>query len=281
MKPQDKVRTAVVSGQFYLEDPQALRKQIRRFLAAGQGRPDPDVCALIVPHAGYDYSGQVAAEAYKLVEGRKFDAVVVIAFLHRLFLQGVLVDDVAAYETPLGRVPVDREFAREIQMCHPLFRNAMPGRLEEHSLEVQIPFLQETVPGLKIVPIYIGAQNITSITTLAAALAKILVGRNVLVVATTDLSHFHSYEVASRKDKALIAMFEEGNAEAIYDAYAKEEAEACGMGPVLTSILLAKKMKWAGPRLIRYANSGDVTGDRSSVVGYAAMAFTGKGTGSQ
>jgi len=273
MKTQDKVRTAVVSGQFYPEEPELLRKKVRQFLTAAKSVPSPDVRALIVPHAGYDYSGQVAAEAYKSAEGRKFDSVVIIAFLHRMFLQGVLVDDVTAYETPLGRVPVDRELARQIQMFHPLFQDALPGRLQEHSLEVQIPFLQETIPGLKIVPIYMGVQNITNSTLLAEALAKTLVGRNTLVVATTDLSHFHSYETALRKDKALIALFEKGNAEAIYDAYAKEEAEACGMGPVLTSILLAKKMKWSGPHLVRYANSGDVTGDRSSVVGYTAMVF--------
>lgn len=273
MQTQGKVRTAVVSGQFYPEDPKVLEGTVRRFLAAARSVPDPDARALIVPHAGYDYSGQVAAEAYKLIEGRRFDSVVIIAFLHRVFLQGVLVDDVVAYETPLGRVPVNRELVREIQKRQPFFQNAISGHLEEHSLEVQIPFLQETVPGLKIVPVYIGVQNITNATALADALAGALADRNVLVVATTDLSHFHSYETASAKDKALIAMLEKGNVEAIYDAYAREETEACGMGPVLTSILLARKMKWSGPRLLRYANSGDVTGDRSSVVGYAAMAY--------
>jgi len=275
MKTQEKIRTAVVSGQFYSEEPGVLKKKIRQFLAAAKGVSSPDVRALIVPHAGHDYSGQVAAEAYKLVEGRKFDAVVIIAFLHRVFLQGVLVDDVTAYETPLGRVPVDRELVREIQASHSLFQNVISGRFEEHSLEVQIPFLQETIPHLKIIPIYIGAQNITNSTILAEALAKILADRNILVVATTDLSHFHPYEAASGMDRSLIAMFEKGNVEAIYDAYIQESAEACGMGPVLTSLLLAKKMKWSGPRLVRYANSGDVTGDRSSVVGYAAMAYRG------
>jgi AmmeMemoRadiSam system protein B len=273
MKAHEKIRAAVVSGQFYPEEPGILKKKIREFLSRSKNVPDPEVRAIIVPHAGYDYSGQVAAEAYKLVEGRKFEAVVIIAFLHRVFLQGVLVDDVPAYEMPLGRVPVDRKMAQQLQMVHPLFRETPPGRLEEHSLEVQIPFLQETIPSLKIVPIYIGDQHITNITLLAEALATVIAGRNVLVVATSDLSHFHSYEAASRMDKALIAMFEQGNAEAIYDAYAKEEIEACGMGPVLTSILLARKLGWSGPRLIRYANSGDVTGDHGSVVGYAAMAY--------
>ncbi len=273
MTNQETVRTAMVSGQFYPKEPESLKKKVRKFLTTAGHVPDPDVRSLIVPHAGYDYSGQVAAEAYKFVEGRTFDSVVIIAFLHRVFLQGVLIDDVAAYETPLGRVSVDRELVREIQGFHPLFRNAMPDSLEEHSLEVQIPFLQETIPGLKIVPIYIGVQNITSSAILADALAKTLADRNILVVATTDLSHFHSYETAFAKDRSLIAMFEKGNAEAIYGAYVEGEAEACGMGPVLTSILLAKKMNWSGPRLIRYSNSGDVTRDRSSVVGYAAMAF--------
>ena len=276
MKNEERVRKAVVSGQFYPGDPRDLKDKIRQFLTQSQSHPDDHVRALIVPHAGYDYSCQVAAEAYKLVEGRQFECVVVIAFLHRMFLQGVLVDDVAVYETPLGRVPVDRELVREIHTFHPLFRNVMPGRIEEHSLEVQIPFLQETIPGLKIVPIYIGVQDITNIAVLADALAGALKSRNALVVATTDLSHFHPYETASRKDKTLLAMFEEGNAEAIYDAYAKEEAEACGMGPVLSLILLARKMGWSGPSLIRYANSGDVTGDKKSVVGYAAMAFREK-----
>jgi AmmeMemoRadiSam system protein B len=273
MKAQEKVRVAVVSGQFYPDDPRILQQQIQRFLSRSGSRSDPMVRALIIPHAGYDYSGQIAAEAYKLVEDRKFDSVVIIAFLHRVFLRGVLVDDVSAYETPLGRVPVDRDLTQEIRASHPIFQNAMPDRLEEHSLEVQIPFLQETVPGLRIVPIYIGVQDSTNITALAEVLAKTLRDRNVLVVATTDLSHFHPFGAACEMDKALIARFEKGDAEAIYDAYAKGEIEACGMGPVLTSILLAKKMKWSGPSLIRYANSGDVTGERSSVVGYAAMAY--------
>ncbi len=273
METREKVRTSVVSGQFYPDDPQILRNQIKGFFARSSSSPQEDVCALIVPHAGYDYSGQVAADAYRLIEARKFESVVVIAFLHRMYLRGVLVDDVEAYETPLGRVPVDRERVREIQACDPLFRNTVPGQIEEHSLEVQIPFLQMTVPQLKIVPVYIGVQDITNITVLAGALAKTCENRNTLVVATTDLSHFYPYELAVKKDTALIKKFEEGNAEALYDSYVKEESEACGMAPVLSLIQLARRLGWNGPRLIRYMNSGDVTGDKKSVVGYAAMAF--------
>ena len=282
MKPQERVRQAVVSGQFYSGDPAALKEQVRDLLARARSKPDPEVRGLIVPHAGYDYSGRVAAEAYKTVQGRKFDAVVVIAFLHRIFLPGVLVDDAEYYETPLGRVPVNQELARKLRVFHPLLQGKFDGRLEEHSLEVQLPFLQEVIPDLKIVPIFFGEQDLRNITALAGALAKEIKGRNVLVVATSDLSHFHPYGTAVKKDKGLIAMLERGDFEAVGKASVTEKAEACGMAPLLTMLKLSKEMGWKGPALLRYENSGDVTGERNSVVGYAAMAFKrekGLGTG--
>lgn len=273
MKEQGKVRKPFVSGQFYPDEPHVLEHQIKNFLSRASTKSNPDVHALIVPHAGYDYSGQIAAEAYKMIEGRTFDSVVIIAFLHHLFLRGVWVDDVDAYETPLGSVSVDRELVHKIKGFHPLLAHAFAGRLEEHSLEVQIPFLQTVLPGLKIVPVYIGMQDRGTAKALAEGLAEGIKEKNVLVVATTDLSHFYPYQIAVAKDQKVISLFESGNVEAIYEAYQKEEAEACGMGPVLTLLSLAKKMNWRGPSLIRYANSGDVTGERGSVVGYAAMAF--------
>lgn len=273
MKPQGRVRAAVVSGQFYPGVPAALKGQIRQLLAQARSQTDPKVRGLIVPHAGYDYSGPVAAEAYKTVQGRKFDAVIIVAFLHRCFLPGVLVDDAEFYETPLGRVPVDQEIVRKLRAFHPLLQGEFKGRLEEHSLEVQLPFLQEVIPGLKIVPVFLGTQNIHNITVLAGALVKVTEALETLVVATSDLSHFHPYETAVQKDKRLMALFERADFEAIYDAYTKEEVEACGMGPMLTLLKLSKARGWKGPSLIRYENSGDVTGERGSVVGYAAMSF--------
>ena len=273
---KEKIRQAVVSGQFYPDNPQMLTEQIKTFLAKANTRPDFDVKALIVPHAGYDYSGQVAAEAYKKVQGRRFGSVILVAFLHRVFLPGVLVDDADVYETPLGRVPVDLELVEELRNFHPLLNQTVKGSLQEHSLEVQLPFLQKTIPDLKIVPIYIGVQDMANVTALAEALAQAIKNKNVLVVVTTDLSHFHPYAVAVEKDRKTIEMFEKGNAEAINGAATREEAEACGIGPVLTALLLAKKMDWKGPELVCYANSGDVTGERGSVVGYASMVFTGK-----
>ena len=271
---KENIRKASVSGQFYPSDPSKLKKEIRKFLAQVHSRPDPEVTALIVPHAGYPYSGPVAAEAYKTVEGRKFESVVVVAFLHQVFLPGVLVDAVDFYETPLGRVPVDHELAKKLRTFHPALDTAPPGDLQEHSLEVQLPFLQEMIPDLKIVPVYIGEQSRENIEALAGALEKYLAGRNSLVVFSTDLSHFHPYETAVQMDQKAIKMIERGDAAELAQASQKGGVEACGLGPVCVSLFLARKMGWRGPSLIRYANSGDVTGDRRSVVGYAAMAFT-------
>ncbi len=276
---EKKIRHAGVSGQFYPSEPPLLKKQIRTFLDQSRFKTDPAVRAIIVPHAGYPYSGQVAAEAYRTVVGRTFESVILIAFLHRVFLQGILVDDVDFYETPLGRIPVDRPKVQKLRQSHPLLNASVRGHLEEHSLEVQLPFLQETVQGLKIVPIYMGMQDLSNAMALADVLAKELKGKNILVVATTDLSHFYPYEVAVEKDKKVIALFEQSHVEEIHKAYSYEEAEACGMGPVLSLLLLAEKMDWGKSELLAYANSGDVTGDRSSVVGYAAMALKEKNAG--
>jgi len=267
-------RKASVSGQFYPSDSRKLRKEIQKFLSQAHSRPDTEVTAIIVPHAGYSYSGPVAAEAYKTVKGRNFESVVIVAFLHQVFLPGVLVDDVDFYETPLGRVPVDRELVKKIRAFHPALDTAPPGDLQEHSLEVQLPFLQEVIPDLKIVPVYIGEQSKDNIEALAGALGKHLKGKNALVVFSTDLSHFHPYDEAVSMDQKVIKMIEQSDVTELVRANQTGTVEACGLGPICASLFLARKMGWSGPSLLRYANSGDVTGDHRSVVGYAAMVFT-------
>jgi AmmeMemoRadiSam system protein B len=263
-----------VAGQFYPEDPDALKEEIKSFLAGARSSHDPKVRGLIVPHAGYMYSGGVAAEAYKTVEGRSFDVVVIVAFLHRVFLRGVLVDDVDFYETPLGRVPVDKKLAGLIRESDPHLKEDIKGApIEEHSLEVQVPFLQAAVKDFKIVPIYMGEHSLENAKAIASALGKLLAGKNALVVISTDLSHFYPYETAVQKDKKLIELVQQGDVMKIARASQAGGAEACGLGPVISSLLLAKELGWRGPELIYYANSGDVTGDKRSVVGYAAMAY--------
>ncbi|MFA6600189.1 MAG: AmmeMemoRadiSam system protein B [Candidatus Omnitrophota bacterium] len=267
----EKVRPPAVSGQFYPGSAGALEKEIRGFLAGASSMPDPAVRALIVPHAGYPYSGRIAAEAYKTVQGRNFDTVVILGFSHHVPFRGIYVDDHDAYETPLGRVRVDVEMARALRALHPVLQDRPSGSFEEHSVEVQVPFIQEALKGASIVPVYMGEQSAANAAILGDALAKTIAGKNVLVVVSTDLSHFHPYDEAVRKDRACIALIEASDEPGFLTASEQGAIEACGSGPVLALLALQKKMGWSAPALLSYANSGDVTGDRGRVVGYAAM----------
>ena len=270
------MRKPSVSGQFYPSSPEELRPLIRTYLENASSFSDSSVKALIVPHAGYPYSGQVAAEAYQTVAGQSYEAVIILGFTHRVPFHGVFVDTNDAYETPLGRVPVDQPLAEEIRRHDPFLRGGPPGgMLPEHSIEVQIPFLQEVLSPLKIVPIYMSRQDMDSARIVAEAVAGVLRSRRILVVASTDLSHFHSYDAAAKMDQAFIARVEQADIEAIAVETDASKIEACGTGPVLALLMLGEAMGWPPPRLLRYANSGDVTGDRRQVVGYGAMAIYG------
>jgi hypothetical protein len=273
MKPRSKVRSAVVSGQFYSDMPKVLRGDIEAFLDRAVSAPDPSVRGIIVPHAGYMYSGPVAAEAYRAIRGASVDTVVIVSFLHRVFIQGILVDDADFYETPLGRIPVERELCAAIRAEAPCFAEAVEGDLNEHSLEVQLPFLQFAIGDFSVVPVYMGEQSVANARALSDALAKHLTGRRALVVFSTDLSHFHPYHEAVRMDQKFIRMTGDRDFMKLCRSSDSGEIEACGLGPVITSLMLAETLGWDGPRLLKYANSGDVTGDKSSVVGYAAMVY--------
>lgn len=270
------VRQPCVSGQFYPGSAGELQTLIRTYLENASSAPDPSVKALIVPHAGYPYSGQVAAEAYKTVAGQSYDAVIILGFTHRVPFHGVFVDTHDVYETPLGRVPVDQALAEEIRRQAPLLRGGPPGGIfEEHSIEVQIPFLQEVLSPLKIVPIYMSRQDMDSARVVAEAVAGVLRDRRILVVTSTDLSHFHSHDAATKMDRTFISLAERSDIEAIAAGTGSGKIEACGTGPVLALLMIGEAMGWQAPRLLRYANSGDVTGDHRRVVGYAAMVIDG------
>lgn len=271
------VRMPVVSGQFYPGNAGELRSLVQTYLGRATAASDPDVRGLIVPHAGYPYSGPVAAEAYKSITGRAYDAVILIGFTHRTPFRGVYVDRHDAYETPIGQVPVDQSLAEAIRADNPLLNGGPAGEgLDEHSLEVQIPFLQTVLNPLKIVPIYMSRQDAESARILARAIAKAITGKNVLVVASTDLSHYHPYEEAVRMDRGFVALAEKGDISELAAATQSGQVEACGAGPVMALLMLVEEMGWERPKLLRYANSGDITGTRGQVVGYAAMAVDAK-----
>ena len=265
------IRHSVIAGQWYPGEPRQLRAMIDGFLAAVDTAPLPgELVGLIVPHAGYVYSGQVAAYAYAQLKGRKFNRVVVVSPVHRLYLGTLATTDKAYYETPLGLVPVDQEMVQALAVRQHLNRVAEDM---EHSLEIQLPFLQHTLGEFRLMPVMMGDQDRQSAAELGAALAEVIGTEPVLLVASTDLSHFHSYNAAVDLDQEIIRHIVALDAQGLARAVETDRGEACGAGPVMAVMTAALKLKAGRAVLLKYLNSGDVTGDRSSVVGYAAAAL--------
>lgn len=273
------VRQPAVAGQFYPEQPVELRRMVEQFLAeATEPQLQGEVVALVAPHAGYIYSGKVAAYSYALLKGRKFDRVVVIAPSHFESFPFNSVFSGDAYVTPLGKVPVDKEFASQLAKMNPLIQLSSRGHAPtqqqgEHALEVQLPFLQCTIGDFKLVPIVMGDQTYEIERALGVALAKMVKGTNTLIVASSDLSHYHPYEEASTIDHKTLKAIEEWDYLSMSQNFARRVWEACGGGPIVATMIAAERMGATQAKLLKYANTGDVTGDHSRVVGYGAVAL--------
>jgi len=268
---KDEVRRPAVAGSFYPADPQTLSRQVREFLSrAPKERVVGDIIALISPHAGYMYSGQVAAHAFRLVEDMKFDAVVVIAPSHRSYFQGASVYDRGGFETPLGFLPVEKELCQKLKEGSNLIQYVPQAHAQEHALEVQLPFLQETLGPFNLVPIVIGEQSYRTCQIVGQTVAKATMGKKVLLVASTDLSHFHSYDEAVKRDNLILEDLRHFDSQKLAQDLDSGKGEACGGGPVLAVMVAAKEKGANRIQVLKYLNSGDVTGDRSSVVGYAS-----------
>ena len=277
------VRLPAVAGLFYPREPRQLKRALARFLDAAPTRDATHLRALIAPHAGYDYSGPVAASGYKLLAGREYRTVIVLAASHYADFEGVSVPVTDAYQTPLGTVPVSplaRELAKEKPFvlepcCHVqrpqwshLAPNPVPAPGEdtpetwEHSVEVQVPFLQRTLKNFALLPVMFGDADPAVV---AQRLAP-LVDEHTLVVTSTDLSHYHDYDEARARDLRCV------KAICDLDFQGLTPQDACGRLPVLALMHLAKLKGWK-PELLDYRNSGDTAGDKRRVVGYAAIAF--------
>jgi AmmeMemoRadiSam system protein B/AmmeMemoRadiSam system protein A len=269
-----KVRRPAVAGSFYPGSEATLREDVRSMLdKAAPSKIDGKVIGLICPHAGYVYSGQIAADAYSTIGGKQFDAVIVVAPSHRVAFRGSSIYSEGRYATPLGQVELEADLAEAIAKADPSFSSRADAHDEEHSLEVQVPFLQMAVRDLKLVPIVMGDQSFDAAKRLAAAIADASRAKNVLLVASTDLSHFHDYDEAVRLDRVVIDRIKAYDPEGLADDLGAEKCEACGGGPVVAVMLAARELGATKSVILRYANSGDVTGDRSRVVGYLAAAL--------
>lgn len=276
------IRKPAVAGQFYTADPAALRREIESYLEQAEvdDAPAGEIIAIVSPHAGYMYSGRVAAHGYNLVRGRDYETVVVIAPSHVEYFDFCSVFEGDSYITPLGEIPVDRETVDLLTSKHDLVRKSGKGhsfgRLGrgEHSLEVQLPFLQVSLGEFQLVPIVMGNQDHSCIRALGETLGETLSGKRALIVASTDLSHFHSDSRAKELDRVFIEALRRFEPETMHESVHDRKTEACGGGPTIAAMIAARMLGATGCTVLDYATSGDVTGDKGSVVGYVSAVMS-------
>ncbi|MFH1681715.1 MAG: AmmeMemoRadiSam system protein B, partial [Candidatus Eisenbacteria bacterium] len=277
------VRPEAVAGSFYPADPAELRRAIEYYLEDAVSRPVQDPLALVAPHAGYIYSAQIAADAYKQVEGLDVSTVVILGTNHTVpSFRGAALWAEGSFRTPLGEVPVDEEFARSLMRSDGRFVFRKDAHEREHSVEVQVPFVQVLFPKAKIVPLVVGSGDLDLCAALGDAIADAAAGRKVLLVASSDLSHYPAYEDAVEIDTRVLRAIAEGDLEEVKGTIDREMNRgapglstcACGEGPVLTAMRAAKRLNRGRGTVISYANSGDAAiGDPGRVVGYGAVVF--------
>ena len=278
-----KVREAAVAGSFYPSDPKALSAMIDDLLARVSGPPVTDqILAVVAPHAGYEYSGSVAAYTYAALKGRKFSRVVVIAPSHHVGFDFTSIYEGDAYATPLGNVPVDKAFARQLVKMSSTMQLSAQGHDPtsaggEHAIEVELPWLQTVLGDFELVPIVMGDQSYESSRALGVALAKLIKSEgkegDTLVLASSDLSHFHPYDDAEKIDHKTLNALNAWDYFSMSRNFQSRVWEACGGAPIVATMIYAERMGANQARVLKYENSGDVTGDHSRVVGYSADVF--------
>jgi MEMO1 family protein len=271
-----RVRPAAVAGTWYPDEPQALRAAVDGYLAAVAPTPVPGrLVALVSPHAGLRYSGAVAAHAYALLRGRTDLTVVMIGPSHRLAFDGVSVYARGAFATPLGEIPIDEPAAEALLQAGEGMSDEEGPHRAEHSLEMQLPFLQRIVPGLRLVPLLMGRQSRLEVDSLADALARALAGRDVLLVASSDLSHYHPAPLANELDALVVGDVDAFDPERLMDRLEAAPGHACGGGPMVAVLKAARTLGATRATVLRYADSGDAgEHDKSRVVGYLSAALS-------
>ncbi len=272
----DPLRRSMIAGSWYSGRPSELRAQINLFFDRVDPQQTPgEVVGLIAPHAGYTYSGQVAACAYKLIRGHSYDAVIVVGPSHRASFRGVSIFNRGAYETPLGVVPVHAELADGIAAQSSAVSALLDAHMQEHNaIEIQLPFLQVALGQFHLVPLLMADQSADTCEELAGAIVHAIGHRKVLLVASSDLSHDHAYDEAVRMDGIALRCMQKMDAPGLLKELAKGTTEACGGGPSAVVIMTARRLGADRAEILKYANSGDVVGDRRSrIVGYASVAF--------
>jgi len=273
MGPSESIRESVAAGSFYPASPYGLRSQINEFLDNAELSDLKNIKAIVCPHAGYIYSGQVAAYSYRQIAGKKFDSVFLIAPSHSEYFDFSSIYSGDAYRTPLGLVYIDKERSKILADKSERIKLSLYGHRDEHSLEVQLPFLQVLFEDIKIVPIVIGQQSSQNIKELGNSIGELFKNEKILIVASTDLSHYHPYDIAVTLDQKVNKLISDFDLEALMTEFITNNAEMCGGGPVISAMIASKILSANTSKILNYKNSGDVSGDKSAVVGYLAAAF--------
>lgn len=263
---------AAFKGKYYPKSTPILRRDVDHFLKNCEERlVHGKILGLIVPHGKYKVSGQIAAYAYHLLRGKAIDTVIIIGPSHNLSFPGLSIYAKNYYSTPLGKVPINTELAEKLIIENDFITSFPDAHLKEHSIEVQLPFLQRTLQDFKILPILTGNNDADYYLPLTEALLKHIKDQNVLLIASANLSHFHSYFDAASIDKNTIKCLEEFDVEKMNIRLKNKECETCARNSILTVMLTCQKLGADKIKFLRYANSGEITGVQWNTVGYASF----------
>jgi len=267
------VKEPAVAGSFYPSDSDELKVLVDDLLSGVKKKPDDgQLVALIAPHAGYRYSGKVAAYTYDHLRKNEVHTVILIGPSHQTSFKGVSVYTKGSMRTPLGITKINEGLAGDLVSEENEVYDYPEAFMKEHSLEVQLPFLQMTKEGVRVVPLLVGMATERSFSFLTEKIIDLLRNdKGIIVIASTDLSHYHEYDTAMHMDQKIIDAVERMSLEDVHRLIQSREAEMCGAYPVIYTMAIARGLGATNGVLYKYANSGDVTGDRKSVVGYAAM----------
>ena len=277
------IRPAAVSGSWYPASAERLGRDVDAYVAAAGTADVPAPRAIVVPHAGLRYSGPVAAYAYHATRQARYSSIVLVGPSHFVGFNGVSIWPQGAWQTPFGAVQVDEELARAIAVQSQAVVDNREAHAREHSLEMQLPFIAHLLPDVPIVPMVMGYQSRETAFALGDAIAAALNGRGgssdlpaplpPLLVASSDLSHFETAAIAEKMDQVVMDRVADLDPDGLMDALEREPHHACGGGPIVSVLHAARQLGATRAGVLRYADSGDVSGDKSSVVGYMAAAI--------
>jgi AmmeMemoRadiSam system protein B len=275
------VRESPFAGTWYPGDPSELESTVVRLLASAAGSEPAGspgkLVALISPHAGLRYSGPVAAAGYRLLEEQSFESILLLGPSHYVAFDGLATYPEGAFATPLGLAAIDGELCRSFESATPRARPNPEVHRGEHCLEMQLPFLQLLNPGARILPVMMGNQSGRNIEAAANAMVQAVSDSAypVLLVASSDLSHYQTRERARALDAEVLECIERFDARSLADLLAKERGHACGGGPMVAVMMAARELGAVYSRVLAYGDSGDVSGDTDAVVGYVSGALCG------